>query len=277
MEVKDAIFRRRSIRSFIDKPVESTVLHEIMLAGIYAPSAGNLQLWEFYCYHNPHSIELIRSVSPGILSNPKAVILLCLNEAKMEALKLKEWHLNCIMDIAMACQNMMLRAFELGLGTCPVSSFDSDSLRAILQLPDGIKPVLLVTVGHYKELPPPPPRNEAVIHIEADEIEQNEEVDLHRQTVQSLMELLVFLVTSAKISSVEPSNYGMIRLMEAALKVCDYLIRIKHNNFHMLEVYRNDLEKAVTLCFHNEPEFMIYLERFLNQYIHTYARQESHD
>ena len=47
MEFKDVIYGRRSVRKFSDKPVEDTVLEEIIDAALWAPSGVNLQPWYF--------------------------------------------------------------------------------------------------------------------------------------------------------------------------------------------------------------------------------------
>ncbi len=47
MELKDAILNRRTVRKFTSKVVEEDVLFEILEAGIWAPSHGNNQPWEF--------------------------------------------------------------------------------------------------------------------------------------------------------------------------------------------------------------------------------------
>ena len=87
MEVGKAIFERRSVRFFNERQIDTSILREILIAGIYAPSAGNLQPWEFYCYCQPDSVDRIRSVSPGIMGKPKAIIVACMNEKKIKEQK----------------------------------------------------------------------------------------------------------------------------------------------------------------------------------------------
>jgi nitroreductase len=52
----------------------------------------------------------------------------------------------------------MLAAFSLGIGTCVVASFAKEALREILDIPGGIEPALIVTLGHFRRLPEPPER-----------------------------------------------------------------------------------------------------------------------
>lgn len=73
-----------------------------------------------------------------------------------------------IMDISMAAQNMMLMAYSLGIGSCPVASFNKTALKELLNIPEEVGPVLLISLG-YPEFWPKPPRRrplEEVVHVE---------------------------------------------------------------------------------------------------------------
>jgi nitroreductase len=54
----------------------------------------------------------------------------------------------CIQDTAAAVQNILLAAYSMGLGTCWVGAFDEEDVRGVLRVPDGVRPVALVPVGH---------------------------------------------------------------------------------------------------------------------------------
>lgn len=56
METKEAILGRRSIRKYIDKPVELELLQEIIEAAIMAPSAMNTQPWFFVVVQKPWTV-----------------------------------------------------------------------------------------------------------------------------------------------------------------------------------------------------------------------------
>ena len=71
------------------------------------------------------------------------------------------------MDSAMAAQNIMLAAYEMGLGTCAVASFHKKAVGKFLKCPEHIKPQLLVSVGYPPKSPSPPARKfEEVIWFE---------------------------------------------------------------------------------------------------------------
>lgn len=164
MDLMEAIFGRRSVRSFQTEPVSEEVLKKLVEAGVWAPSGGNAQTWRFVVVTDPHCIRKIKMLSPGLLGDPPAVIAICQDvaEAERRGAKLGKEMLT-VMDTAMAAQNIMLAAYAEGLGTCPICSFHPGGVQKLLQLPDGIVPQLLVSVGVPKSIPKPPKRNFDVV------------------------------------------------------------------------------------------------------------------
>jgi hypothetical protein len=54
-------------------------------------------------------------------------------------------------------QNIMLAASALGLGTCAIGGFNREAIIKILEIPDNLEPILLITVGYPNETPKPKP------------------------------------------------------------------------------------------------------------------------
>ncbi|RIE16873.1 nitroreductase family protein [Candidatus Cryosericum septentrionale] len=165
MDIWTAIKNRRSIRKFTDDPVEDKVLKNLVLeAGIWSPSGGNAQSWRFLVITDPKILNKLKLVSPGLLGTPNSVIVICQDLAY--ALK-KGGELGVkilsLMDTAMAAQNIMLAAYAVGLGTCPIASFHPEAVQKITGLPVHIYPQLLISVGFPGENPPAPRRNPNVI------------------------------------------------------------------------------------------------------------------
>jgi nitroreductase len=157
MDVMEAIRGRRSIRQFTDQPIEKEKLQRLLDAARWAPSGGNLQTWRFVVVTSPSQRELVKKFAPGIFAMPSAFIVVC---AEMEA-NANEWKQRlCLADCAIASQNIMLAAHEMGIGTCVALSYAKSAISEILELPDKIEPMLVVTVGYPAEDPEPPPRFE---------------------------------------------------------------------------------------------------------------------
>jgi len=95
------------------------------------------------------------------------LIVVCINkERSRKAGRLGENI--ALMDVSMAAQNMMLMAYSLGIGSCPVASFNKMALKELLNIPEEVEPVLLISLG-YPEFWPKPPRRRPlreVVHVE---------------------------------------------------------------------------------------------------------------
>ena len=70
ISVTDAIKSRRSIRAFLDKPVEKSLMEEILQQAARAPSGGNLQPWKVYAISGEVRDKLVNTVSEKQASNP---------------------------------------------------------------------------------------------------------------------------------------------------------------------------------------------------------------
>ena len=77
MDLLKAIVERRSVRSFQADPVPEDRLRRLVEAGIWAPSGGNAQTWCFIIVTDGASIRRLKMLSPGLLGNPPAVIVIC--------------------------------------------------------------------------------------------------------------------------------------------------------------------------------------------------------
>lgn len=159
MDVFEAIKMRRSIRMFKDEPIEEQLLDEIMEAARWAPSGGNTQRRRFIVITSKPILEAVRKVSPGIFSRPAALVVICLETLLNETARAKAtdryWR---ALDCAVAAQTLVLAATGRGLGSCIAGSFSPLALKELLDIPETIEPVLLVTLGHSAETPKAPPR-----------------------------------------------------------------------------------------------------------------------
>ncbi|MBA7565167.1 Albonoursin synthase [subsurface metagenome] len=165
MDIWTAVKNRRSIRNFTAAPLEENKLRDLILkAGIWAPSGGNAQNWRFIVITDQKVLNKLKLVSPGLLGSPQAIIIICqdLVNALEKGGELGVKTLS-LMDTAMAAQNIMLAAYAVGLGTCPIASFHPEAVQRIMGLPVHIYPQLLISVGFSKENPPAPRRDPNII------------------------------------------------------------------------------------------------------------------
>ncbi len=187
MSVKEAIAARHSVRAFAKEPLTSEQIHELLEAGRNAPSSLNSQPWRFAVVTDPADLAWFgtsqASRKQAWLAGVPAIIVCCADlehyvkdsqsaaffyrdnkiidgepmdgidayvareAAKEEAAKFGA----CAMNVALAVSFMMLRATEMGLGTCWIGMFDEANIQARLGLPAGWRVVNLLAVGRPDE------------------------------------------------------------------------------------------------------------------------------
>ncbi len=165
--VLEVIKGRRSVRSFKPDPIPEEYLRLILEAGLWAPSGSNAQPWEFILIREKSLIDKIKLFSPGLFGDPYALIVLCVNRNRIKR-RDESGKQIALMDIAMAAQNIMLEAYYLGIGSCPIASFNKTAVKELLDMPDHVDPVLIVSLGYPEGWPEPPKRRpfEEVVHYE---------------------------------------------------------------------------------------------------------------
>ncbi len=145
----DVIKARRVCRSFTEESVSKEDLKHLLTAARWASSAGNRRIHKFVVVEDAEVIGRVRSMAPGMLAFPTAIIVICTDKIKAaeEGVKLDRDSTTWI-DVGTASQNMMVSAFEIGLGTCPTTSFSHSGVATVLNLPDHLEPEYILQVGH---------------------------------------------------------------------------------------------------------------------------------
>jgi len=158
MDVLEAIKGRRSVRAFKSEDVSEEIVEKLVDAGRWAPSAGNIQPWEFIVVRKPEIKRRLVEAALGqtFIEEAPVVIVVCANETRSsQGYGVRGKTLYCIQDTAAAIQNIHLAAYSLGLGTCWVGAFREEEARKTLKIPHGIRPVAIIPVGYPAESPSP--------------------------------------------------------------------------------------------------------------------------
>jgi nitroreductase len=146
MNVFEAIARRNSVRSYLDKPVEQEKLQTLFSAVRLAPSARNAQEWRFILITDPVLRERVAAAGgqPFLFQCP-VIIAVC---AETDRRICRCGETAYPMDVAIAIDHLTLAAMELGLGTCWIASFDPQPVREALNIPGTAPVVELVALGY---------------------------------------------------------------------------------------------------------------------------------
>ncbi len=152
------IENRRSTRSFDTRPVTQKDLFAIIEAARLAPSACNSQTWRFITVTRRNMIqkickEAMRPIIPNQWLNQAPLIIVGCSQLDIIANRFGtkvtgiEYYQ---IDLGIAMEHMVLKATELGLGTCWIGWFKENKLKELLEIPKRIKVSAMLAVGYAK-------------------------------------------------------------------------------------------------------------------------------
>jgi len=145
MDVWTAIRTKRAVRRFADRPLEPAHLWRILDAGRRAHSSKNLQRWAFVVVRDRDRLGELASVGPyaGHVAGAAVAVALVTPDPRAP-----EAPLSIVWDLGGAATQMMLAAWELGIGSCPATVYDHDRARAILGYPPDQSCEYIVSFGY---------------------------------------------------------------------------------------------------------------------------------
>ena len=141
---------RYSVRSFSDKPVEEEKLEEILEAGRIAPTAKNMHPEKIYVLRSEEAMNKAKELT-RCTYGASTVLLVCYDEEIAWHSNTRVGYISGEMDASIVTTHMMLRAWELGIGSCWVGLFNDKEVSAAFSLPENIKPVALMPLGYPTE------------------------------------------------------------------------------------------------------------------------------
>lgn len=150
MEVFESILSRQSVRTYDKKDVPNELIGQMLEAAVHAPSAGNIQPWEFIVVKDKNTKKelALAALRQRFVEEAPVVIVVCVNlEKSADRYGDRGKNLYCIQDTAAAIENMLLVATSLGLGTCWVGAFEESKVKSLLNIPERLRPIALITVG----------------------------------------------------------------------------------------------------------------------------------
>jgi len=152
MNVMEAVRTRRSIRCYLDRPVEEDKLHQVLEAGRLAPSSANRQEWRFVVVRGDETrMKLMTAAKNQPFVGQAPVIIACCAQTDKHVMTCGEMCYS--IDVAIAVDHMTLAAWELGLGTCWIGAFYADQVREILGIPEDVPVVELLALGYPEKVP----------------------------------------------------------------------------------------------------------------------------
>lgn len=186
MEFDQVIQTRRSIRNFKPDPVSDKAIFDILEAARLAASGSNIQPWRFIIIRSPETKDKLKEATIYRFALKAPVIIACCTDLSaldtrpdrvVELIQAGVFdrvevegeyappernqeqvltYLN--MNVGIAITHMMLKAVDLGLGTCWIGGFDPLKTKELLALDDNLQVLALLPIGYPERIPVPRPR-----------------------------------------------------------------------------------------------------------------------
>jgi nitroreductase len=147
MDAIQALKTRRCVRAYSREPVPKQVIEELIDCARLAPTALNVQPWEFVVATAPEMIRKIAETTDHgrfIAEAPTCVVVLCKNT---------KYYLE---DGSAATQNILLAARAHGLGACWVAGDKkpyADRILSLIGAAEGYRLISLIPIGYPAEEP----------------------------------------------------------------------------------------------------------------------------
>ena len=143
----EAIRNRRSIRKYLDKPVQEEKLEILLRSAMQAPSAMNTQPWEFVVSQKREVMEQIPEIHPyaQMVADAGAVIIVCGNKNLQSEIGY------IVEDCSAAVQNILIEAVNQNLGAVWLGVYPRaermKEIASLFNLPEHIVPIAIVSIG----------------------------------------------------------------------------------------------------------------------------------
>ncbi len=146
--ISDLIINRFSVRSYTSQKVEKEVILEILDAARMAPSAVNFQPWHFIVISDENNLSDFQEVYPRAWFQEAPVCIVICADHNLSWKRKSDGKDFADVDVAIVADHLILKATEMGLGTCWVCNFDARLASRKLHLPERIEPLVIVPLGY---------------------------------------------------------------------------------------------------------------------------------
>ncbi|NWG03422.1 MAG: nitroreductase family protein [Syntrophaceae bacterium] len=165
MELKEAIRGRRSIRKYLNRDIPNSVIEELLILAIQAPSSMNGQPWHFIVIREDkikkRLVEIKNKYCPiekqsyraDFLSKAPVIIVVCVDKQNSYEREVENG--------VLATANLMLGAYSRGIGSVYLSAYRhgepriSEEIREVLNISQELDPITIVPLGYPDEIPEP--------------------------------------------------------------------------------------------------------------------------
>ena len=152
VDVIETIYKRRSIRNYLDKQVEKDTIITLLKAATAAPTAANCQPWEFIIIDDAEKLSELKDKLIFARYNAPVAIVVCGNmKLSFKGSAQEMW----VQDCSAAIENILIAATSIGLGSVWIGIYPLEghikSVKKVLNIPEHVTPLGIVYVGYSAE------------------------------------------------------------------------------------------------------------------------------
>lgn len=140
---------RYSVRNFLQKKVPQEIVEQILACGHLAPTGCNMQPQRILVIDEQESLAKLKNCTRSHFDAPLAM-LICYNKNEGWTRRY-DGAKSAPVDCSIVTTHLMLGAWELGIGSCWVMSFDPVAMKESYQVPEELEPVALLVMGYPAE------------------------------------------------------------------------------------------------------------------------------
>jgi SagB-type dehydrogenase family enzyme len=182
MSLEESIFKRKSVRNFIDKEIEIDKISQLLwvaqgenISKRTVPSAGAIYPLVIYVFLKKKGLfryefskfllkmeqeedsneSLLKqlaqhSLSQNFIYEAPLNIIICVNFPKIISGYGNRGQRYALIEVGHCAQNVHLEAVALGLGSVPIGAFRDNEISELLVLPENLDPIYIIPIGYIK-------------------------------------------------------------------------------------------------------------------------------
>ena len=277
LEIFELLKKRRMCRDFKSESVPEDVIKRLIYAAERAPLGGNVSTRRLIVVRDKSTIHAMKLVSPGFGNEPPLAIVICTDESLSQTGSIASF------DAGAAAENVALAAISSGLGAGFVKSYPEAAMKRLLRLPDKVVTEIVVMLGYPAEQQQPPPKAPPTsVYWEWYGNLANSELR-GTTAIKSdyMLELALFILTSARTVVDEPSRYGPKRLMDSLQRVLEiprHVDGVKEDPFlsSILSELKNREDMQISSVVYTE-KFRNFLDSLIEKFVQELERRKASD
>jgi nitroreductase len=157
MEFDQVVRRRKMIRQYkTGKLIPDSIISRLIENAHRAPSAGHTQVQEFIIVKDPSTKLKLAQAALGqesVREAPLLIVVCCNISRSVGRYGKRGKDFYSIIDGAFASMIILLSSVNEGIGACFVGAFEDDKVAKILDLPEHVKPIGIISLGYTNETP----------------------------------------------------------------------------------------------------------------------------